>query len=112
MKALLPGDEAARLEALHQYQIIDTPPEQAFDDLTRLAAQVCGTPLAFVSFIDADRQWFKSKVGSTLVETSRDVSFCAHAVLQSDVFIVPNALEDERFATNPLVTSAPAIRFY
>src|SRR3990172_4897175 len=113
MKAPLPDNEAGRLEALRQYKILDTAPEEAFDDLTALAAHICEVPIALITLIDTDRQWFKSKVGLTVTETSLDDSFCAHAILQADgVFIVPDALADERFATNPFVTSDPKIRFY
>ena len=111
--APLPKNEAARLDALHQYEILDTVPEQAFDDFTRLAAHICGTPIALVSLIDESRQWFKSKVGLDVTETSRDMAFCGHAILQpNDVLIVPDTRIDSRFATNPLVTSDPSIRFY
>jgi PAS domain S-box-containing protein len=110
--APLPENEAFRLAALRQYEILDTPPEAAFDDLAELAAQICGTPIALVSLIDAHRQWFKAKVGIEAQETSRDIALCAHAIHGSDLLVVPDAAHDARFADNPLVTAAPNIRFY
>jgi diguanylate cyclase (GGDEF)-like protein/PAS domain S-box-containing protein len=104
--------EVARLEALHQYKILDTEPETEFDDLTQLAAQIGQTPIALISLVDRDRQWFKSKVGLTASETHRDFAFCAHAILQSKPLIVEDATLDQRFVTNPLVTGEPHIRFY
>jgi two-component system, cell cycle sensor histidine kinase and response regulator CckA len=106
------NNEARRLKVLWQYEILDTVPEAVFDDLTELAARICEAPVALISLIDEDRQWFKSKVGVTLTETSRDISFCAHAIKQTDLFIIPDATQDLRFANNPLVISDPKIRFY
>jgi len=105
-------NEAARVSALQKYAILDSEPEQAFDDLTLLASYVCKTSMALISLIDEDRQWFKSRVGISATETSRDIAFCSTAIQQPDVFVVPDALQDERFRTNPLVVSEPNIRFY
>ena len=112
MSAPLPPNEATRLAVLERYRILDTAAEQAFDDLTALAAQVCHTPIALVSLIDRDRQWFKSKVGLTVDEISRDLAFCAHAILQPEPLVVEETLNDDRFATSPLVLDEPKIRFY
>ena len=105
-------DEKRRIEVLWQYEVLDTPPEEAFDELTTLAADICEAPIALISLVDENRQWFKSRVGLTVTETARDISFCGHAIHQPGLFIVPDATLDERFADNPLVTSEPHIRFY
>jgi PAS domain S-box-containing protein len=112
MRAALPADEEERLEALRELEILDTDPESEFDDLALIASQICGTPLSAISLIDRNRQWFKSAVGFQAKETPRDVAFCAHAILQRDLFIVPDALDDPRFSTNALVKLDPKIRFY
>jgi anti-sigma regulatory factor (Ser/Thr protein kinase) len=108
----MPTDEAARLEALRRYRILDTDAEQAFDDLALLASYICQTPIALISLIDEDRQWFKSHIGITVNETSRSVAFCAHAIQQNGIFTVRDATDDARFKKNPFVVSEPHIRFY
>jgi GAF domain-containing protein len=112
MSAPTPQNESKRLKILWQYEVLDTVPEEVFDDLTELAARICEAPIALISLVDEKRQWFKAKVGVTISETSRELSFCAYAITQSDLFIVPDATQDKRFANNPLVTSDPKIRFY
>ena len=112
MLAPLPPDEAERLELLYALQLLDTEPEPIFDRLTRLLAHSLGTPIALLTLIDADRQWFKSRVGLELSETPRDQAFCAHTILTADPLVVPDAWLDQRFASNPLVLGAPDIRFY
>jgi CheY-like chemotaxis protein len=107
----LPEGEASRLESLSDLRIIDTSPEQIFDDIARLAALICDTPIAVVDFVDEQRVWFKSKIGLELDEIPRAHSFSTHAILQSDVLIVPDPLSDERFTSNFLVTEI-GIRFY
>lgn len=107
------SDELKRLEILAKYSILDTPPEDVFDELTRLAAQICGVPSAMVTLVDKDRQWFKSRTNFGFSETARTHSFCAYAILEPlSLMVVPNALEDRRFADNPFVISDPSIRFY
>ena len=108
----LPHDEAERLRALISLQLLDTPAEERFDRITRLAQRMFGVTTCLVSLVDARRQWFKSKQGLDACETDRDVSFCGHAILNEAVFVVPDASKDERFADNPLVTGGPKIRFY
>ncbi len=110
--APLPPNELQRLAALRRYQILDTQPEAEFDDLTRLAAIICGTPTALISLVDADRQWFKSRIGLDAAETPRDVAFCSHAILQPDLLETQDAQTDPRFQSNPLVIGEPRIRFY
>ena len=102
---LLQKDDASRVAALQKYAILDTDPEQVFDDLTLLASFICKTPIALISLVDEKRQWFKSRVGITDTETSREIAFCSSAIQQSDLFIIPDALEDDRFRNNPLVVS-------
>lgn len=101
-----------RKKALDSYHILDTEREQAFDDITWLAASICNTPFAVINFIDTDRQWFKSEIGFDISETELDISICAHAILQPGVFVVPDTRKDARFANNPLVTGNPQLRFY
>jgi anti-sigma regulatory factor (Ser/Thr protein kinase) len=105
-------DETARLAALREYRILDTEPERAFDDLALLASQICQTPIALITLVDADRQWFKARTGLAVTQTPRAVSFCAHAIQQRDLFIVPDTRNDERFRDNPFVTGGPFVRFY
>jgi diguanylate cyclase (GGDEF)-like protein len=109
----VPDNEHARLAALDEYDVLDTLPERAFDDITRLVTIICGVPISVISLVDERRQWFKSKVGLETSETPRDVAFCAHAIMDPDeVMVVHDALADSRFVDNPLVTEDPGIRFY
>jgi len=112
MKAPIPDNEVQRLAALREYHILDTAAEQAYDDLTALAAYLCHAPIAMISLVDGSRQWFKSKLGLNEQETPRDVAFCAHAILQTEPLIVRDALKDLRFSDSALVTREPHIRFY
>lgn len=113
MRAPAPSNEELRLQTLHDYAILDSLPEQEYEDLVRLAASICGTPIAAVSLIDRDRQWFKAISGLEVQETSRDSSFCAHTILEpSRMLVVEDSWTDPRFADNPLVAGAPGIRFY
>jgi PAS domain S-box-containing protein len=105
-------DQAARLSALADLDLLDTPQEKEFDDLVRLASAVCGTPMSLVTLVDEHRQWFKASLGIHVRETPIDLSFCAHAIRQSELFIVEDATEDSRFRENPFVTGAPGVRFY
>jgi diguanylate cyclase (GGDEF)-like protein len=112
MNSTIQVSEAQRLQALREYEILDSEDEVAFDELTRLAAFICGTPVTLVTLVDRNRQWFKSRVGFVTRETPRDIAFCAHAIQQDGPFIIPDATQDPRFLNNPLVTDDPHIRFY
>jgi diguanylate cyclase (GGDEF)-like protein len=111
-KPEIPQDEETRLEALRSLDILDTKAEERFDRLTRMAKRVFGVPIALVSLVDENRQWFKSCTGLSTRETPRDISFCGHAILGNQIFIIPDASKDDRFADNPLVLNEPNIRFY
>ena len=108
----LPNQEARRLKVLWQYDVLDTVAEEVFDDLVDLAAHICEAPIALISLVDENRQWFKARVGISVSETSRDISFCAHAILGKGLMVVPDATKDKRFKNNPLVTGPQKIRFY
>jgi GAF domain-containing protein len=110
--APIPADEKKRLQVLWKYDILDTLPEQTFDDLTELAACICEAPVALITLVDENRQWFKSTYGVSLTEMSRNISFCAHTILSEGLLVVHDALTDIRFADNPLVKCKPNIRFY
>jgi GAF domain-containing protein len=112
MPVVMPKTDAARVAALEKYAILDTDPEQSFDDLTLLASFICKTPIALISIVDEKRQWFKSRIGLDVSETPREIAFCSTAIQQSDLFVAPDALKDARFRNNPLVVSEPHIRFY
>jgi diguanylate cyclase (GGDEF)-like protein len=108
----IPADDARRVEALRRLRILDSAPEERFDRLTRLAKRLFKVPIALVGFVDKDRVWFKSRQGLDIEETPREQSFCAHAIMGDGIMVVPDAMDDERFADNPLVTGDPRIRFY
>jgi GAF domain-containing protein len=112
MKADLPDNEKERLERLTALKVLDTPDEEALDNLVKLAANLFKTPIALISLVDKERQWFKARIGLEAQETHRDFAFCAHAIHQNQVFVVEDAQNDQRFADNPLVTADPNIRFY
>ncbi len=107
-----PPDEEKRLEILRELGVLDTAPEREFDDIVTIARAIFDTKMAHITLIDRDRQWFKSRIGLDVAETSRDVSFCAHAILRDTALVVPDAAEDPRFHDNPAVTGGPKVRFY
>jgi GAF domain-containing protein len=112
LPAPIPDNDEERLAALRTLLILDTPPEQRFDRIVAFIAQEFDVPIALISLLDRDRQWFKSRIGMTVCETSREISFCGHTILGTDIFMVPDAPADARFADNPLVTGEPHVRFY
>ena len=112
LEPFLPQDEEKRIQTLRDLLILDTEPEERFDSLTRYAADLYEVPIALVSLVDTNRQWFKSRCGVDATETPRSISFCGHAILESEPLVVNDALNDPRFADNPLVTGEPKIRFY
>src|SRR5690348_18396414 len=111
-QAPIPPDEAKRLALLAACKIIYTPAEQAFDDVARLAADICGTEIALITLVDSDYQWFKARVGVEQSGTARDLSFCGHCIVQREAMIVEDTHRDPRFVDNPLVTGEPHLRFY
>lgn len=112
LEPFLPRDEEKRIQTLRELLILDTAPEERFDELTRYAANLYEVPIALVSLVDTNRQWFKSRCGVDATETPRSISFCGHAILESEPLVVNDALSDPRFFDNPLVTGEPKIRFY
>ncbi|HLY19808.1 MAG TPA: GAF domain-containing protein [Bryobacteraceae bacterium] len=112
MRPPIPLNEHTRLELLRQYDVLDTPAEAVFDEITGRAAEICKAPISLLSFVDRDRAWFKSAVGFDLRELPRENSFCAHAICQDELYVTPDMLADERFVHNPLVTQKPHLRFY
>jgi len=112
LAAPIPDNDKERLAALRELLILDTPPEERFDKIVQFAAQEFDMPIALLSLIDENRQWFKASVGLDVCETGRDISFCGHAILQPDIFVIPDARADERFADNPIVTGEPYVIFY
>jgi GAF domain-containing protein len=112
LAAPIPSYDKERLAALREMLILDTPPEERFDKIVEFAAQEFAVPIALISLLDENRQWFKARVGVDVCETARDISFCGHVILQPDLFVIPDARADERFADNPLVTNPPHVIFY
>src|SRR5688500_16079451 len=108
----IPKDEKQRLMALRRYDILDTPPERTFDDIVRVAAHICETPLALIVLIDENRQWFKARLGVGFTETPREIAFCAYTIVKRSLLVIPDNTKDPRFANHPLVTGGPRVRFY
>ena len=110
--APIPDDEDARLNALRELLLLDTPPEERYDRLSRFAAEQLDMPIALLSLVDGKRQWFKSRVGLEIAESARDISFCGHAIMKKELFVVEDARLDPRFSDNPMVVNEPHVRFY
>jgi GAF domain-containing protein len=112
LAAPIPANDRERLAALRALLILDTPPEERYDKIVQFAAAEFDVPIALISLLDENRQWFKARVGVDVCETARDISFCGHVILQPDIFVIPDAREDARFADNPIVTGEPHVIFY
>ena len=110
--AIIPENENNRLQDLHNSKLLDTPQEDEFDEIVKFASQLCNTPISLISLVDSNRQWFKARIGLDATETSRDIAFCSHAILQDNLFEIRDTLNDKRFFDNPLVVEDPSIRFY
>ncbi|MEO3403723.1 GAF domain-containing sensor histidine kinase [Mucilaginibacter sp. CAU 1740] len=112
IQARLPENEESRLQDLYRTGLLDSPQEDEFNDIVKFASSLCDMPISLISLVDANRQWFKARVGIDTLQTDRDISFCSHAILQDQLFEIPDATQDDRFSDNPMVTESPAIRFY